>query len=64
MERKMQLLTQQMLSVLKSGRLGSSAGSMKPSWIMCGGLVVAPLPPVGMLLTDAGYCQHEVVHPH
>lgn len=28
--------------------------SMKPSWIMCGCLVVAPLPPVGVLLTDTG----------
>lgn len=58
---KMQLLTQKMLSwachLLKAGRLRSTAGSVKPFWIMCGCSVVAPLPFVGVLLTDTdGSC--------
>lgn len=39
---------------LKAGRLGSTAGSMKPFWIMCGCFVVSPLPSVGVLLIDTG----------
>lgn len=55
---KMQLLTQKMLSwahcLLGAGRLRSTAGSTKPFWIMCGCLVVASFPSVGVLLTDTG----------
>lgn len=54
----MQLLAQKMLSwahcLLGGGRLGSTAGSMKPFWIMCSCFVVAPFPSVGVLLTDTG----------
>lgn len=67
---KMQLLTQKMLSwayhLLKAGRLGSTAGSMKPFWIMCSCFVVAPLQECcSQTLMEAAFscCQEEVFHP-
>lgn len=67
---KMQLLTQKMLSwayhLLKAGRLGSTAGSMKPFWIMCSCFVVAPLQECcSQTLMEAAFrcCQDEVFHP-